>query len=59
MATRYVDLLERVSREAFDGRFSHDVHGRVKAPRLSIRERIAAPFWFVRPSIRKQQKLRR
>ena len=59
MATRYVDVLERVSREAFDGRFSHEVHGRVKAPRLSIRERIAAPFWFVRPSMRKQQKLLR
>ena len=59
MATRYVEVLERVSREAFDGRFAHDTQGRVKPPRLSIRERIAAPLWFVRPSIRKQQKLRR
>ena len=59
MTERYIELLERVSGEAFDGSFPHDWTGEVKAARLSIRERIAAPFWFIRPSIRKQHKLRR
>ena len=59
MTTRYMELLDSVSREAFDGSFSHDVHGRARPVRLSIRERIAAPLWFVRPSIRAQQKIRR
>ena len=59
MTSRYIELLESVSREAFDGSFSHDREGRGRAVRLSMRERIAAPLWFIRPSIRAQQKLRR
>lgn len=59
MTARYIELLEVVSREAFDGSFSHDVPGGSRPVRLSMRERIAAPLWFVRPSIRAQQKLPR
>ena len=57
MISRYLEVFEDVSREMALGTFKRT--GAMRPAGISLRDRIAAPLWYLRPSIRAQQKVGR
>ena len=57
MISRYLKVFETVSNEIASGSFRRT--GRIAPAHTSLRDRIAAPLWFLRPSVRAQQNIAR
>ena len=57
MVARYVALFEKVWSEIGSGTFARPGNGRVASLDLPLRERLTAPLWGIRPSIRAQQRI--
>jgi glycosyltransferase involved in cell wall biosynthesis len=55
MIESYMSIFESVSREIAERAFRRS--GRMRPVSLSLRDRIAAPLWYLRPSMRAQQKI--
>jgi glycosyltransferase involved in cell wall biosynthesis len=57
MIESYMDVFESVSREMVEGTFKR--RGRMDSFGLTLRDRIAAPLWYLRPSMRSQHSIAR
>lgn len=55
MIDRYIALIDRVSSEITSGRYRRPGDGRIADFPTSSRDRVLAPFWLLRPSLREQQ----